>query len=271
MGYGLIPYGLGEYGEGAAAEAFKLAGVVAISKRQVQVSFNVAPLAASGFGLVDSLNPTKWTVQRLDTLAELPVGAVRLIDAVTVELYLLDPLGDFRIRHGVAVRDIVSFDHAPIVSPLSLEFAGVTDTQVAPGPRPLRPRAVDLDAQPVGDDTFGTALVIRGGDYTTEQGNPLLKKLIVRRLTTKKGAFFHLPDYGIGIASPKSLFSPSDLRALKADIESQVNLEPEVVKTNAALTLDANNSILSILVQARTQTGDDVSVRLPIPTANVVL
>lgn len=258
-GYGLDPYGFGPYGDPGSGAPFDVVGAVAVTRRQVQVTFSVAALTVSGFGSVDALNPVHWTVTRLDTGEVLPVGAVRIINASTVELWLLTPLGGFNITHQVMVAGIESAAFGPIEFPVSALFPGVQDSFVAVGPRPQRPRQVDLKATPQVPGDITNSLIVTGGDYATEQGLELLRKCILRRLTTPLGSFFHLPNYGVGIG-PKTKFTPADLRRIKAQIELQVLREPEVEAAQASLTLSPSVGSLTVQVLAQTRTGQAVSV-----------
>ena len=57
----------------------------------------------------------------------------------------------------------------------------------------------------------GSLRIGADGDYVADEGTELMKKLILRRLLTPKGAFFHLPDYGYGLAvkEPTPAYLPS--------------------------------------------------------------
>lgn len=271
-GYGLDPYGLSIYGAGTGETPMTVVGAVAVSRRQVQVGFSQAPLALSGFGKVDVLNPTKWTVTVVQGGAVLPVGAVRVLDTLTVELYLLEPLENYATVHRVQVLDVEGASGAPIGTPSAVTFPGISDAGDDESGQPARPIPVDLLALPDGQENFGTTLVIGpGGDYDTEQGDELLSKLIIRRLTTPHGSFLHLPDYGVGLLQPKSLYSPADLRRYKAEIERQVELEPEVAEAQASIVADPANGVLSLTVKASTVTGKTVAVKLNLPVAKVKL
>jgi hypothetical protein len=251
MPYGFSPYGFGPYGNPVGGTTFSVAGAVAISNRQVQVTFTVQPFAVSGFGTRDALNPALWTVTNQATGAVIPVGAVRVSGTDTVELWLTTPLAGYATGYQVAASPLLlSAGGTPILPPITASFSGITGVNAVPDSRPQRPRAVDLKAAPAGNGSDGTTLVIKGGDYDVESGRALMRKCINRRLTTRKGAFFHLPNYGVEQIQPKMLYAVSNLRALKSDIENQVQQEPDVLSASATLISDPANNILTVTITA---------------------
>ena len=126
-------------------------------------------------------------------------------------------------------------------------------------------------ATPSADGTAigGTLVINSAGDYELESGAPLLKKLIIRRLITKPGGFFHLPGYGVGIGT-KELLPAANLIKLRADVLKQVRREKEVSKASVQLTLSTQNK-LTIIVKARTVTGENVDFSIPVSGSDVVL
>lgn len=119
--------------------------------------------------------------------------------------------------------------------------------------------------------TSGTLVIESGGDYASMTGAELIKKLILRRLTTKPGDFFHLPNYGIGLREKEPL-PVADLRKLAKAIELQVAQEPEVAAVKATLAYSASAAVLNVRVQAQLKTsGQQVAVAVAVPTGQVVL
>lgn len=117
----------------------------------------------------------------------------------------------------------------------------------------------------------GTLEIESDGDYASMTGAELIKKLILRRLTTKPGDFFHLPNYGIGLREKEPL-PVADLRKLAKAIELQVAQEPEVAAVKATLAYSASAAVLNVRVQAQLKTsGQQVAVAVAVPTGQVVL
>lgn len=116
----------------------------------------------------------------------------------------------------------------------------------------------------------GTLTIDSGGDYASESGPAFVRKLILRRLTTKPGEFFHLPNYGLGLREKEPL-PVNNLRALAKAIEQQVALEPEVSAVKANLSYAANAAILYVKVQAQLrQTGQQLVVPMAVPTQSAL-
>lgn len=93
------------------------------------------------------------------------------------------------------------------------------------------------------------------GDVAVERGLDSLRKRILRRLLTRRGAFAHLPGYGVGIpAEIKRLATPSVRARIVADAEAQCRREPEVESAEARLDPIAEEPgawRLSVRVRAR--------------------
>lgn len=116
-----------------------------------------------------------------------------------------------------------------------------------------------------------TLTTTSGGDYASMTGEPFVKKLILRRLISKPGDFFHLPNYGIGLRVKEPLPN-TDLRKLAKAIEMQVAMEPEVLAVKASLSYASSSAILyiNLKVQLR-QTGQIMPVSLAVSNGQVVL
>ena len=112
-------------------------------------------------------------------------------------------------------------------------------------------------------------MINSGGDYELESGQPLLRKLILRRLTTPRGGFFHLPDYGIGLGV-KDLLPDTSLLQLRADIFRQVEREPEVAEADVQLLLGSQND-LTVNVKGRLSSSGSFSFSFPVTPRGVVL
>jgi hypothetical protein len=141
------------------------------------------------------------------------------------------------------------------VPPRKADFAGLVADALATRQARLVSRGAivrDVANPPApfaAEGTLGGTLVITSsGDYDTVTGAELVKKLIIRRLTTGRGEFFHLPNYGVDFRV-KETIQPSSLSQLKTSIEKQILKEPEVSAASASLTLDTSN-VLTVAVRA---------------------
>lgn len=76
------------------------------------------------------------------------------------------------------------------------------------------------------DGSLGT-YVVKSGDLDIESARQYLRKRIWRRLGTRKGSMFHLPNYGLEL-NDKSLYTPTELRRLQNEILQQIGSEDGV-------------------------------------------
>lgn len=133
-------------------------------------------------------------------------------------------------------------------APVSAEFAGIA-------PRP----SVNPPRQPFGlrdvrnDIATGAWPVDDSGDLGNEDGLASLRKRIFRRLTTGKGAFAFLPNYGVGLKL-KELASVAELPALQADVIQQVGREPEVAQVTANVSIQPLG-VLTVTMNVLTRVG----------------
>lgn len=274
-GWGIVPWGLGLWG--ALPPDLSIVSAVARSTRTVRVTLTTPPRAAAPTGAGDALNPATWTVTRLDTLAAFTVvGVLPVLGSdVDFDVQVLESFASILVLHEVASTTLVrAVDGALILAPTSATFQGVIDAAVETSTAVAASRryiTTDLDNPPTPRNPVGGVLVMTsGGDYSSMTGAPLVKKLIIRRVATRVGEFFHLPQYGIGI-NVKEPLPASDLVRLKTEIERQALLEPEVAEVSAGLVLSPNN-ILTINIRARLEpTGDVFEDSFTFPSPVVAL
>lgn len=276
-GWGLDPWGLGPYGSIVSISPLSLVSAIAISTNEVQVTLTQTPLHESVTAPGDALNPTVWSVQRLGTLDFLNVLSVRVVDPVTYVITTLQPFGPHSELHRVSSITLLSEFGEPITGSTSADFYGLLGQDLASAVIAAQNRNAltkDIANPPtpvvVPSAAGGTLQISTDGDYKVESGLPLLRKLIIRRLISQKGEFFHLPDYGVGLAV-KGILGAADLIQLRAEIERQVLREPEVAEVNATLILGASND-LTIQIRAKLRaTGEQLDVSLSSSAGGVVL
>lgn len=267
MSWGFGLWGVGPFG--ALSSAISLSSAVAASTNSVRFVLSNIPQQIDVTAPGDVLNPSTWVVTRLDTGQIFTVLQVRVFDApYAFELDILEPLGDFRSTHRLQSATLLSNVGILISAPLSADFAGVVSTAPVLSTPQRSYRSVDLANPPTpqGLDSLGGTLIVDGdGDYRNESGAALLRKLIIRRLVTSPGEFFHLPTYGVGIAA-KEPVRGGDVIALRKKIEQQVALEPDVENVVAQVAL-SRTGVLTVLVKAtQRKTGETLEVGLQVTT-----
>lgn len=246
-GYGISPYGTSGYG---IPTEMSLGYAFPSSIRRVRVELTSPPRMKSKSVQGDSLNPFSWSVSRLDTLESLFVLLVEPVNSTTFDLYVMKKMGDYPILHEVRAELLFSMGGSEIVNPVSAQFLGLTwplsttpDLLVTSDLKYLQPGVFDVDTT---------------GDYSNITNLEVLKKVILRKITTIPSSFFHLPEFGIGVRV-KEPIPTSSLVELKRQIEIAVLQEPEVVSASVALGF-SNSGILLINVAARTR--DDQKFQL---------
>lgn len=255
------------------APALELLSAAAVATNTVRVVLSTFPLAQSFIGVGDALNPNTWSIVRTDTGAAFDVMTVNQVSARTFDLVIYERFASSLVQHQVSSTALVDPFSNLIQSPTSQTFIGVVavseSTQNAKTAA-NRYALTDLANPPFpsrGSNVGGgTRVITASGDFASESGNSLVQKLVLRRLTTSKGGFFHLPDYGVGI-QPKRPIQSNDLLTLKKQIEDQVALEPEVSAVSANLSLDLANDILTIVLQVRTNLGQQMTISTQLSTA----
>jgi len=253
-GWGAGPWGATPWGVGAGVYA-SLEWAQAYSEKTIRVRFSAEVVQVSPLSASDALNPRNWAVTRGDTGAALIVLAVGTVDERTLELATLQYLGTYDVLHTVVASSrILTVGGTPVVAPLSIEVPGVAPSR----PAPVRTQQVAsdlLNAPLSAGNTTGALVVAPDGDYALHSGPALVRKLIMRRLTTDRGAFAHLPGYGITYAI-KGVFTAAQLPALKRAITDQVLLEPEVRSASVGVSLEDGGVVVAHLGAAAHRRGD---------------
>lgn len=269
LGWGFDPYGLSPHGSPPFAEGVSILTAVATTVKEVRVYLTAEPKHMSSVAVGDALNPATWTVQRLDVPAYFNVMSVVQYTPTIYGIVVDQPFGGAIVVHEVSSTTLLDAGGGVILPPRKAQFAGlVADTAVGPQAKLAKRGAIVRDVanpqSPRGaPDVLGGTLVLgSAGDYETVTGVELVKKLIVRRLTTRQGEFFHLPSYGVRFRV-KETVQPGSLRQLKTEIERQILKESEVAAASAALTLGADN-VLTVMIKATIRpTGEELQFSIP--------
>lgn len=249
MSWGAEAWGSGPWGD---AVPLSIVSAHALSTHCVEVVLTHEPLHRSVLGAGDALNPRTWSV--LHGTSELTPLSVELDGRTLCRVYLLHPLSDWTEMHTVTAAALRDVDDLRIVPPRSADFRGVLAV------RPTTPLSgrYDLANPPTltTDGAAGTLVASSSGGYQQVRGAEYFKKLILRRLTTIPGSFFHIPreEYGLGLRI-KELLRTSDLIALKVAIEQECYREAGVSFANAVVSL-VRTGALKIELKIKADTGD---------------
>ncbi len=264
-GWGESEWGGSSWGSGG--EELRLLSAVPIRENVARLEFNVAVRMTFLADPRDGSRPDRYGFVPIsgtsgrDGLSARPVlsfeaararvaaSAGRYVD-VTVDR----SFSPYPARYLVSVNRLVALDGLPLLpGHTSVEMDGLA-----------RGLPVSLIDRSIGrGDLAGTVEADGGavlpsdaaGDVGTDQGLASLKKRVVRRLVTRRGAFAGLPSYGVGVAGEiKRLASPAARARMVAEAETQIRREPEVESVQASIEPIAGQPgawLLAVRVRAR--------------------
>lgn len=272
-GYGTQTYGTGSWGLNGSSLPTANATVYAVGDRKVRIILDSEPQHSGSTLTGDALNPRTWNLTQPSTGKVWTVMSVAMVDKFTYDLVTLEI---FPNHFGT-----LELETTTLVAVTGLPFPTITGTfngayldanstnEKRTTARGYSPKDIANVQTPLEDMVGGTLQITSGGDYASMSGDALIRKLILRRLISKRGDFFHLPEYGAGLRE-KEPVPTVDLRKIAVEIEQQVALEKEVAESRASLTYAAGASALIINVKARIKpSGDVVQVALPVPTGSM--
>lgn len=260
MTWGAEEWGVTPWGGAPAFEVeLRLVAAESIRENVVRLTFNQA-VYFSRWGDPDDgaeidlyqviADPTAIGVDGEPSRPVFPVLVEQVVGAggEQLDLTLDRAMSPWGARYTVVVAELVSAGGLGLEAGYS---SAVVDGQQLGRPQPLADLAVGnrdfanpqslsalLDPLPVTTDVgiLGTFPTDETGDYAVDEGLTSYRKRVYRRLTTRKGAFKHLPEYGsIAVASLKHLAQAGVVATLAADAEAQIRQEPETVDVSVRI------------------------------------
>lgn len=110
------------------------------------------------------------------------------------------------------------------------------------------------------DMVTGTFRLDANGDLDVDAGVSLRRKLIYRRVLSTPGAFYHLPNYGVGVQE-KGLTDQSSLYRLENRIREQLERE-DSIRVELVRVRQLTMGVYLIEVQASFQSENKVILEL---------
>lgn len=261
MSFGAGPFGAMPFGAGSPAS---LLLAEQITRNSIRITFS-GPVAMRNRGDVhDALYDRGWSLEALsDATAHVP----RVIwidpdpDVADSVILRCDSVITPFVVYRVTVSGLI------LTGATTIRFGSFGQLAVPTG---FESRSFDLANRPSGDFEpgeplpLGTFSLSSDGDLANDEGLENLRKRCVRRLTTRRGAFGHLPNYGLDLPL-KAPFRPSLLRQIQADAIEQLRSEPGVLEAAVQLQVPAPG-ILRISARVTANSGAiGVRVSVPIP------
>lgn len=262
MGFGDSPFGTGFFG---SSGTIAIAAAWALNTHGVRVVLSDEPLQTSSFIPGDALNPLTWSVVNLTTGATLTVAATSMAATDTVDVAVLEALGDDLETLQVTATGLLDVNGKALSTPVSATFLGLVET-VDPVDA-VRVDFRDRDfSNPIAQSARGlgiggTLVIGDDGDFETESGGRLLKKLVLRRMNTRRGAFRHLPDYGCATPEKEPIATGGDLVTYLREVERQARQEPDALDASARGSID-RNGVLIVHLAVTMAGGATVNVRM---------
>lgn len=261
-GFGGGGFGSGGFGVGGggAPPAIRLISARADSTRSVLVAFDASPVYLSPAGLHDAANTSLWSCV-LGTETTHPLQVERVTSKTFILRFAFPWTKDAYTLTVTSVQTLAGDECvAPDNSQAFFGLLGAKTHQSAAAGEEM----VDLKNAPTPESPAGVLVTDSGGNYAREKpGAPLLRKLLLRRLTTATGAFFHLPDYGKSLRE-KNFYRTRDLIGLRKAVMDEIAHEPGVVAADVSVTLDASGQLI-IAVAVTQHGGDTESLTYPVP------
>lgn len=286
-GWGTQKWGTCGWGVPGACDVLSVVTAEAIRENLVRITFNLPVRYTDVRGLIDAADPENYVIDPVDGtigadgLPPRPVFPI-LVEQADVEGAngrVLDVWTDRRLSPYPAeylfrLLKSVAANGAPIASFTPSRFYGLE--WEPPVPANATTPATDIanpgfEAIPGASQILGVYPVTSTGDYATDQGLVSYKKRIIRRLTTRRGAFAHLTSYGVGLLDEvKRLALPATQRKLAAEAEAQIKQEPETIGVEVSISSDTRSPGLFIFrVRARTKTFGSVSLDIPVSAGGI--
>ena len=261
-GFGASPWGSGPWG--GATAPFDLLSAYAHTAQSIRLTFSSPPRAEGDTLAIDGLTRASYTLTSTGAhpAPTIPkILKVRAIDAVTLELVLAGELDGAATRYRVDVAAVMQNASGHVIGIRTRSFDGVTTPRTAVGSGGsdalAYPDLVDFAS------VAGAWQATPEGDYALSSGEVTLHKLILRRLTTPRGAFVRLTTYGAGLAQSATA-KRATILALEGEAKRQVLREPEIKDCATKVTLYQGRGVLYVEVSYTLQSGVTGSVSVPV-------
>lgn len=290
-GFGTGPFGTMPFGTALSPSAtLVIESILALRENMFQVAFNVPPRFTQLRDPNDASDPRRYVARLVPGTGRdgNPAKPVRVImveqepgtDGAVLNLWLDRPMSPEPCQYDLTISGLVSatgyIPLDPVTERVIAVFKGIV---------PLIPEFIinnrDLsnpqsrhgifDPLPVEegqnlDKLLGTYPSDSQGDVAFDEGLAGVRKRVMRRLTTRKGKFAHLPNYGVStIASIKQLSRAGLREFLAEEAEQQIRQEPEVVDVSVVIVVDESRPDMArYQVRVRTNFGQMPNLDVPI-------
>lgn len=236
--------------------AFRILLVTPLNSNTLRVFFNVEPRHQSVLSATDSLNRRLWSVAVTAGPGETPAiaGAENALPQPTAipgeaDAWSVDLRTDLRVLLSTTYEVVAS----PALTSLAGDAIGAApyDRGECPGIAVARKRLPPRTSRTTEGvdlfyDTFaGTWRLDGKQDIDVHGGTDALKKRVLRRLITGRGAHRHLPGYGVGL-QVKMPINTTRIAELRAEIRRQLLQEADVEEISVEASTSANGLVVQV-------------------------
>lgn len=286
-GWGDERWGAGPWGggEGVGGVSFVLTGALAVRENVARLFFSQAVALSGVLDALDGTLKSHYLISPVDgtfgydgepARSVLVIGAQATDDLAQVDVLVDRPFSPYPSQYQVTATGLFTATGTPQTTTFSAVFYGVqmgvpppTADLASPGRDFANPQTLSaaLDPLPNAGDPLllGTLAVDDTGDRATDQGVTNLRKRVLRRLSTRKGRFAHLPNYGVlALDLIKSKARPGLVQSLAADAEDQIRQEPDVVGCSVSIRQADSSGVFVYVVRVRSRFGRDFQLKSPV-------
>jgi hypothetical protein len=237
---------------------FFVAGGLTFDAQTVRLSYNVDALDFSPLGPHDALNPNNYDMTVVTGSGSKP-NILRIV-RVPASTVAFDVQVDRPLLSTTLYRTTVQNVTAELGDPMG--FPNFADTQGVFA-QPLTPRRQKpVEGDFALDILSGRIFLDSQNDIAVMSGKEYLRKRIVRRCVTTKGAFYHLPDYGVGLVPKQRLLNAAKLGEVRAEILSQIRQEDDLLNPEVSLTF-TTSGVLTVDIRGTVRTGEPFKTTFP--------
>lgn len=293
-GFGSEFWGGGSWGgssnftPAASANSFALVYALAVRENVVRLTFSVAPNLSGILDQFDGLVASRYNVAAIDGtvgIDGLAVRPVRVVDvqpgpiATQVDLWLDRAMSPYPTQYVAQAEGLYDVFDEPQLIAFEQPFIGLyrgivppTTDLAVPSRDFANPQSFSglADSLPNTTDAgqLGTYQTDETGDVASDEGLVSYKKRVFRRLSTRKGAYLHLPDYGVSFMDHvKQLARPGMVQQLASEAEEQIKQEPETL--SCVVKIVQSGALTWYQIDVRTAAGRSLALQSPVQIQGV--
>ncbi len=258
-----------------------LLSALAVRENVVRLEFDVAPYFSSVLDPGDGSDPARYAITPDPSSRgndgfpprSVFVAMAQLSGPTSIDIWTDRKLSPFPAVYEVTVNSLLDAATLGNLNIYRATFLGLRAGRPSPQPQNVISNADIANPQTFrgalgslsvpSDALLGTLPVDETGDLAKDEGLESYRKRVLRRLSTKKDRYLHLPGYGVlAVSSVKMLARPGTIQSIAADAEEQIRQEPETVDVRVDVV--TQGSLAFYRIKVRCSFGQTVDLLAPI-------